>query len=225
MRDERLPFSGNAKAEPACYATSSQHGVRCQRAGQTKSVQPGFCADALHGPQHPAYLVARETIDATRRSIGPREDASGRDKAHDNLCQDDRDKGFPSDTRAGSFSTSSRFFRSQHSYQPFVYQRLQKGSDVAAHCFWLYVMLSRKTLKNFADAAGFGEHASRFRFATWLKSKYEPTLTLKTMMRPSTSAAANLLSRTRTLSIVRVKSAGLHCCAGKPAYLCPIRQR
>src|SRR4029079_16140252 len=41
--------------------------------------------------------------------------------------------------------------------------------------------------------------------ATWLKSKYEPALTLKTTARPSTSAAANLLSRTTTLSIVRVK--------------------
>jgi len=109
-------------------------------------------------------------------------------------------------------------------HQPFVYQRLQKGSDVAAHCFRIYVMLARKTLKNFADAAGFGEHLPDFGCDL-----------VEVEIRTGTHAQDNrtAVDVGRGQFVVPYnnafdcegQAAGLHCSAGKPAYLCPIRQR
>src|SRR5215469_15954925 len=68
----------------------------------------------------------------------------------------------PADMPAGSFSISSQLFRDDHPYQSLIDQRLQKGNDVAVEGFWGHVMLLRKAVKNFADAARFGKHVPDF---------------------------------------------------------------
>ena len=82
MRGDVAILSGDTEAQPAGDAAPAQHGVRGQRARQTKRVHPRPRADALDRPRNPVGFVGRETAEAPRRTIRPGEDARGRNKTH-----------------------------------------------------------------------------------------------------------------------------------------------
>src|SRR5216683_3369427 len=63
---------------------------------------------------------------------------------------------------AGVLRPSWRHALGNKSCEPLLHQLLEKWSHVARQSLRVYIMLLRKTVKNSADRARFGEHAPDF---------------------------------------------------------------
>ena len=206
---------GNAKAKPAGYAAPAQHGMRGQRARQTKGIHPGLRGHLLRPPRR-SSLLHRWRKRWMRRGgrFGPGEESRGRrQSARRAVPGRPHDSGFPQIGAADRCRlhrvSSGAATRTSRCSSSVCRNGVTSRAKVAASTSWRSERCRKSRRPGEARRA-----CPRSQIATWLKPKYEPARCSGQRRGHRDRPTANSLSRTRMLSTVTLKAVGLHCSRG-----------